>query len=546
MRLARSILTACLVVAIAACTPSPETTTQAPIAHTQADIDRFIAEGPEPTLRKLAPFDYYLHYKLMQATGMDVALGGEAAAISALRALGEAYERSLRGEDGNLPRLQPVKFTAEGMNSGLIGISFATVPMMSSGLGAAGNLGNWNEAQLQEAIAKGPMPLLGEGSPPGSPTVQYTQTDATITMDMEVKEGNLAGKMSMKFRMDTCPDASGKVTVDIEVASDMALAGNAGSGGKVTSRMHVERHVDDDARLIDSDNDYQSTGSMTLHGRGGSGGGSMLDLTLHTIGDPTINDRSGIGLFDGAESARVVQLARGTQDIMSGLVHNMLTGLNGAVGKAPWESGQCVRLDVTSSPTRRKGVKPGTRFQIEAKPRASADSLPTGGTVQATLSGGQQLEPSGGKIPADAKYTYAAPDKKDESASIALEARSRRGVGRATLEFDTKQKRAYHAAGGGGHFHGSGTICDLEEPFTLTGSGVTMTFTPSSAQGGSYAYQGNMSGFAVWGGTSYTVSADENGGSMTGTGSGCVRTPMGTRCANGTEKYTLTPTDPCE
>ena len=118
-------------------------------------------------------------------------------------------------------------------------------------------------------------------------------------------------------------------------------------------------------------------------------------------------------------------------------------------------------------------------------------------------------------------------------------------MGRASAEFDTKAQHAYRVSGGGGQFHGSGTICDLEKPFTISGSGVTIQFTPSSAQGGSYTYSGNMSGFAVWGGTSYTVSADENGGSMTGTGNGCVQTPMGTRCRGGTEKYTLVPTEPC-
>ena len=66
------------------------------------------------------------------------------------------------------------------------------------------------------------------------------------------------------------------------------------------------------------------------------------------------------------------------------------------------------------------------------------------------------------------------------------------------------------------------------------------------SSGGSYSYSGNMSGFAVWGGTSYTVSADENGGSMNGSGTGCVATPKGTFCRGGTEKYTLTPIEPCE
>jgi len=72
-----------------------------------------------------------------------------------------------------------------------------------------------------------------------------------------------------------------------------------------------------------------------------------------------------------------------------------------------------------------------------------------------------------------------------------------------------------------------------------------VTFTPGSDQGGSYTYQGNMGGVGVYGSGTYSVSADENGGRMTGSGNGCVKTPMGTRCNNGTERYTLTPIAPC-
>ena len=215
----------------------------------QAPVDAMLREGPEPTLRRLAPLDYVLHYKLMQATGMESALGGEAAAIAALQALGDAYERELRGDDGQLPRLQPVAFNGEGMDFGLLGVSFAVVPTMWSGLGVTGHLGNWDDAKLQEAIAKGEMPLDGNGGPPGSPMVQYTQGDATVTLTMEVKEGDVSGKVRVKLRMDTCPDANGRITVDVEVKSDMALAGSAGSGGSVTANMRFERHIDDDARL---------------------------------------------------------------------------------------------------------------------------------------------------------------------------------------------------------------------------------------------------------------------------------------------------------
>jgi hypothetical protein len=74
---------------------------------------------------------------------------------------------------------------------------------------------------------------------------------------------------------------------------------------------------------------------------------------------------------------------------------------------------------------------------------------------------------------------------------------------------------------------------------------VTNTFTPTSETGGTYSYTGNMSGFSVFGQGTYTVSADENGGTLTATGPGSVKTPMGVKTRKGTEVYKLTPAEPC-
>src|SRR5688572_4059971 len=90
----------------------------AEIIPTQAQLDRFRAEGPDPTLRKISVADYWLHYRLMQATGIEKELGGEAQAIEALKALGEAYERRLRVAEVEAPRLIRAQFTGEGMTSG--------------------------------------------------------------------------------------------------------------------------------------------------------------------------------------------------------------------------------------------------------------------------------------------------------------------------------------------------------------------------------------------------------------------------------------------
>jgi hypothetical protein len=175
-------------------------------------------------------------------------------------------------------------------------------------------------------------------------------------------------------------------------------------------------------------------------------------------------------------------------------------------------------------------------------PRAKSDGASVGGTVTATLNGESSLQPASGKVQADAKYGYAAPTKKNESATVEFEARSKRGVGRATLEFDTKEVAAYRMEGGADEFHGTGVVCDLAAQFFVEGGGNTVRFEPESPDGGRYSYSGNMSGFQVWGHGTYTVKyVGDSAVSITATGPGNVKTPIGTQTAEGTEKYSLTP-----
>ena len=100
---------------------------------TQAQLDRFLAEGPDPTLRKIAVADYWLNYKLMQATGIEKELGGEAQAIEALKALGDVYERKMRVAKDEVPKMIPTAFTGEGMDSGFMGMGMGSFMGLISG-----------------------------------------------------------------------------------------------------------------------------------------------------------------------------------------------------------------------------------------------------------------------------------------------------------------------------------------------------------------------------------------------------------------------------
>jgi hypothetical protein len=222
----------------------------------------------------------------------------------------------------------------------------------------------------------------------------------------------------------------------------------------------------------------------------------------------------------------------------------MLSGTLGKAigGDAPWESGRCVDLRVRSDPAKRAAAKPNTAYTLFAEPRAKSDSRPTGGTVKATLSGDRQLNPTD-KVKADAKFDYANPEKKDQSAKIDFVARSKRGVGKATLDFDTR-KPGYHVASVGGECTIQGDAPDLEKPFSLSGCGISnyFTFTPSSAAGGTFRYNGTMMGVKITGGGSYKAEVDDNGGTIQSTGQqGCAGAGGHTGCNSRALTFKLTP-----
>ena len=507
---------------------------------TQAQLDRFRAEGPDPTLRKISVADYWLHYKLMQATGIEKELGGEVQAVEALKALGEAYERKLRVAEVEVPKMIPAAFTGEGMGSGFMGMGMGTFLGMVTGGMTSGAIRSMSDENLAELSAAGPLKFNGGG---GAAELQFGK-DGSLSQSMEfdVNESGINGKVKMKSKMTACPDADGKVAVDIEVNSQMSVSGKPGTGGSVHTQFKYERYLDDDAHLIDT----ADGGASNLRVRMGgieNFESQFVDITTgHKRGGEAIfehHDEGGFSIFRMDEVERMQKLLQATELLQTLMAEVMLRGMTGG---SPWEGGRCIDLKVTSDPVKRKGVRPNTAFDLEAKPRAKEGGATVGGTVTATLTGGASLQPASGKVEVDAKYGYTGPEKKDESASISFESRSKRGVGKATLEFDTKALRAYRMEGGAGDFHGVGQVCDLEQQFFVEGGGNTVRFEPSSSAGGSYSYSGNMSGFRIYGHGTYTVKyQNEVAVSITAQGPGSVVSSAGTHTGQGTEEYQLSP-----
>lgn len=99
---------------------------------------------------------------------------------------------------------------------------------------------------------------------------------------------------------------------------------------------------------------------------------------------------------------------------------------------------------------------------------------------------------------------------------------------------------AYKVEGGADAWHGVGIVCDFTKPFQLKGGGLTVFFTPTSKDGGTYKYDGTLEGFRVYGGEAYSVEwIGTSPITMKGWGVGTVDTPIGPQKDNGIEHYTI-------
>jgi hypothetical protein len=264
--------------------------------------------------------------------------------------------------------------------------------------------------------------------------------------------------------------------------------------------MKIRGQVDDDANLAGHETETHSQ----WDGSGGSDGPQSLDFT-RTEG----TKGASTWAVNSASSALTKTTVR-----MAGFVSAMFEAMIGdrmlKSAEAGWKSGRCVRLGAAPS-TGPTGLQPGEKVSVLTTPRSKLDGTPTGGSVTAKLaSGGKSIDPAGRKVPADAKFNYVAPDEAGKSGSVNFEARSKRGVGMATIDFSTK---GGYTASGGSPVSFTGTVPDLTKAFTLQGTGpgftVTFTFTPSSATAGALEYKGSGDGVTIKGTGTYTISGKD-------------------------------------
>jgi hypothetical protein len=521
-----------LLATLASCGDAPEqgqAATGSPLPS-QAELDRLKGEGLKQAAREASRLELWLHYKIMQANGMEQALGGEQQAVAALAAISAGFERSATAAQAEVPRLIQASFDGNGFDAGVMGVGYG----LFGGLISTGMLGSLSNEQVTELASKGPLKF---DHTDGSAELGITQAGIDTALDQKIDEKGMTGRVKTKIHLDACPDANGKLTVTIQTESQMSAGGRSGLV-KITYRR--ERWLDDDANLTnEAAEDFQN--EMT----GDAGAGGKLSVaeryTTGRDGQQTggVTSQQGFDIFHIDDARHTEQLRTGTMQMLRLLADAMLLGFT---GDPPYETGRCVDLQVRADPSKRTGARPNTAYTLFANPRSRLDGAPAGGTVTATLDGASTLNPTT-KVKADARFDYANPSKKNETATVSFEARSRRGIGRATLAFDTKEIRGYRVVGGQNDFSVNQVVCSLTEPFDLKSNvGIVMHMSGGEG-GGSYTVSGRAAGVA-WGGNGrYTVALDGGGGKLNARGTATIDSPAGRFSDSVEPTFTLTPVE---
>jgi hypothetical protein len=351
-----------------------------------------------------------------------------------------------------------------------------------------------------------------------------TELDSGIDIPLFLMEANT--KVSITTR-GLCPDAAGKVEFTLRSSS----GGSRGRGKNMaydhTREVHVTATVNDDAEIADADIDTQYGDRSTAGGRQSYAGASTSwTVPGGDVGKMRVISHGNVRLSQDAGAAEAQRLTQAaTNAVVLGVA-----ALEGAKGR--WQGGACIRLKATSpGRVKRKAVT-----SIPVAVIHKLDGSEVAARVKVELTGGESVTPA--LIPrAPGTLTHTAPDAKVALMSIKLTARSRRGMAVETLKLSVSEG-AFNADGGAGEFHGTGLICSLSAPFEISGSGVTVKFTPTSELGGTYTYDGGMGGFHLYGqGTFRVISKEGVPVEIFGTGPGNVDNASG----GGDEHYKLTP-----
>ena len=362
--------------------------------------------------------------------------------------------------------------------------------------------------------------------------------DGSSLFGIEVKTESVQNGVTVTSEMtgsvdgNECPNAEGQVQLTIK----LRIAGESG-GAQVSQDLtvFVRANVNDNAELATTTMDIVQGTRQVKNGR-----------QMYVESGMTLTDSNSANSSPVSSNGREIRSSQNVHESMENLNEASelaADGVNAAykaaltvlyMARERWQDGKCVQI-VASSPGT-VAVNSSTQIPVKVVHKFGGADVPS--KLEAVLSGDASIDPT--LIPKTAgTLTYVAPSETGKTATIKLNAASKRG--KATLDLTANTGGAsYRIVGGKDAWQTNTNVCDIMKPFTLTGGGFTMNLTGGLT--GKYSYTGP---FNAHGGDSYTISLPDGPGkpgTMSGGGVGCA----GGKCKNDAEFYTLTPIEPCK
>lgn len=418
-------------------TPPPELSATPPTAaQVQAEWAAYQALDREQALARAVAAQAPAWRQAADWSGLTATLGGAAATDAALQASaatartyldgpGLAQREALLASLGIPTGAQPAQAAAErrrplaasGDSSGVMGLALS---YFSAGLvnKFAAN------AKFNEAVKGGSSSTEGGHGLDMNLDVARDHLRYGDTMNTVDNKLGLRVQNSTTLDTDFCPDANGRMTLKLGTDARFSAVNDDSTGTHTQIDVTVVRQLDDDARLLAP----YSVEVRVQQAAFAAARGTFVDVTYTRGADgvagATVNRASSAATAAHVEATSPVALSA----VVFGLL--MSTDMETAA-----QSGRCVTLTADTTPAVRTNLAPSAPVQIVASPRSAVDGTFTPATVKATLTGGTAITPA--QAAADATFAYTAPAAPGQAATVALESRSRRGVGKATLAFST-------------------------------------------------------------------------------------------------------------
>lgn len=332
----------------------------------------------------------------------------------------------------------------------------------------------------------------GKGSSDSQLNTTITRDGPVVEADVDLRithttEGGavITETAKSKIRLDVCPDADGRVPLSLTLQWDMSIVvAGVAIGTQMSISGSVDGQVDDDANLVAMDPDLTTSWAQQLPGtKAGQVEGQYAEL--RTTGHfPMVASERPKGSVDVQVTRQSSKATETTQVNAAKALHVavMLAGIQLAMAESRWQKGYCLEILVTGVDEANE-VDPSSTSTFNATVRHKFENIELKVPIEASLSGDQSLKPTG-KRDASVDYTYVAPNKDEATATVDLETRSKRGVAKKAISFNTGTPAWRPVIP---PYPWSGLACSLDQPFTLSHTGLisgTYNFTPESATSG--------------------------------------------------------------